>query len=194
MFNGYTSGPGTNIPENYQKYTLHPGFLFVSREPTIITTILGSCISVTLYDKVRKYGGMNHYIMPVVSKGEEPTCKYGNVAMFTLLRSMLEYGSKIEDLTAQIAGAARTKCNFLSEQIADHNIHIARSMLHKYSIPVQYKNVGGNRGRKIIYDTDKNQMHVTYLKQHYDICKTSGTKEKDYHTEPGMNPFDFGSN
>ncbi|HEX2974864.1 MAG TPA: chemotaxis protein CheD, partial [Bacteroidales bacterium] len=44
---------------------LYPSTLFVSREPVIVNTILGSCVAVCLYDTLLKYGGINHYMLPL---------------------------------------------------------------------------------------------------------------------------------
>ncbi len=47
---------------------LHPDRMFVSDEPTSVTTILGSCVAVCLWDTARRIGGINHCLLSEVSK------------------------------------------------------------------------------------------------------------------------------
>ena len=47
-----------------KRFYLHPGRLLVSTEPAAVTTILGSCVSVCLWDESRGIGGMNHHLLP----------------------------------------------------------------------------------------------------------------------------------
>ena len=67
-----------------KKFILEPGYVYITLKPTIITTILGSCVSVALYDRVLKFGGMNHYLMPSKQGDDGRSSKYGNYAIFAL--------------------------------------------------------------------------------------------------------------
>ena len=65
-------GPGCLLeanPENdgsgaRRTVYLHPGQVFVSPDPTEVTTILGSCVAVCVFDPVLRLGGTNHYLLP----------------------------------------------------------------------------------------------------------------------------------
>ena len=46
------------------RHFLYPGQVFVTRDPITISTILGSCAAVCLWDRHKKAGGMNHYLLP----------------------------------------------------------------------------------------------------------------------------------
>ncbi len=52
--------PSTIIASVY----LHPGEVYVTGEPTRITTILGSCVSVCLFDARAGVAGLNHFLLP----------------------------------------------------------------------------------------------------------------------------------
>ena len=43
--------------------TIYPGELYASRGPEFISTILGSCVSIVLFDKTLLVGGMNHFML-----------------------------------------------------------------------------------------------------------------------------------
>ena len=56
-----------------KKHFLHPSAIYASKEPTAVSTILGTCVAVCLYDPVLHIGGINHYIMPWYHE-ETPHC------------------------------------------------------------------------------------------------------------------------
>ncbi len=55
---------------------LHPGNLFAHRTPHIVTTILGSCVAVCLWDPINNIGGINHYMLPLWNGEGLPVPKY----------------------------------------------------------------------------------------------------------------------
>ena len=69
-------------------YLLEPGYVYLSRDNSVIRTVLGSCVSVCLWDKVQKYGGINHFLYPAILDKEKATPKYGNVATAALINYM----------------------------------------------------------------------------------------------------------
>ncbi|MBF0165687.1 MAG: chemotaxis protein CheD, partial [Magnetococcales bacterium] len=62
-----------------------PGALFAQNGAYVITTVLGSCIAVCLWDRMRKEGGMNHYKLPLWNGDGLPSPKYGNIAIAKLI-------------------------------------------------------------------------------------------------------------
>ena len=83
------------------KHFLYPGTMLVSRGLTRISTILGSCVAVCLWDPVRTIGGINHYILPYWNGEGLPTPRYGNVAITRLCEQMQCHGSGQGDLVAR---------------------------------------------------------------------------------------------
>ncbi len=133
------------------KHYLYPSNLFVSREPHLVTTVLGSCISVCLYDTSRKVGGINHFMLPFWNGEGLASAKYGNIAMEKLLREMEKIGARKTDMIAKIFGGAN-QANF-TMKIGERNIEIARKYLRQFEIPVTGESVDGTLGRKILFDT-----------------------------------------
>ena len=56
-------------------YFLKPGYILIASKPTVISTVLGSCVSVCLYDRKRGAGGMNHFQLPSIGKSEDTTAR-----------------------------------------------------------------------------------------------------------------------
>lgn len=141
------------------KYFLDPGYIFVPKKPTIVSMVLGSCVSVCLYDAKRKAGGINHFQFPHTNERQNATARYGNVATITLIRMMLNDGSKRKHLEAQILGGANHP-DVCTKNIGRQNIMIARKILAKERISIVSEDVGGERGRKVVFNTHTNEMAV----------------------------------
>jgi chemotaxis protein CheD len=142
-----------------ENYFLKPGYIFLSVNPAIISTVLGSSVSVCLYDKKRKIGGMNHFKLPAVDDPKKSTAEYGNVATLKLIRMMLENGSKRKHIEAQIFGGA-SRPEDTGHDVGDRNIKVARTVLAREQLQVVSEDVGGQKGRKIVFDTGKNEIAV----------------------------------
>ncbi len=140
-------------------YFIEPGYIFVAAKPAVISGVLGSCVAVCIYDRKRKVGGMNHYKYPVTTDPNHATALYGNVATLTLLKMMINDGSRNRHLEAQIIGGAYNP-EISPENIGAENVRIAKKILIRQRIRVFSEDVGGNRGRKVIFKTDENQIAV----------------------------------
>lgn len=133
---------------------LYASALIVSKTPTIVKTILGSCVSVCLFDKENRIGGMNHFMLPYWRGNELASPKYGNVAMKKMLEKVLFYGADMKNLKAKVFGGAEvlktSNCHF---KIGSLNIEMAKSFLRESEIPILSSDTGGNLGRKITFNT-----------------------------------------
>lgn len=138
--------------------------VFVSREEFEIKTILGSCVAVCLYDPILKSGGMNHFLVPVWNGSGLESPMYGNIAIEMLIRKMEKNGSNRKNLVAKIFGGASqfdTRSSLLN--VGEKNSTIARSMLEKEHIRIVGSSVGGNQGRKIIFNTFTGTVMMKYI-------------------------------
>lgn len=140
-------------------YQLEQGFVYFSKSPAHVHAVLGSCVSVCLWDKRMKYGGMNHYRHPNADNLDEATPVFGNAAMIALIRLMEDSGCRIKDIIAQIFGGGVPEDDNVSD-IGSSNIEIARKILEKKGIKVVSEDVGGSLGRKIYFDTGSGKVAV----------------------------------
>ena len=74
------------------RHFLYPGQVFVTGDPITISTILGSCAAVCLWDRHKKAGGMNHYLLPDGGNEGNNRLRYGNIANAELLKQVLALG------------------------------------------------------------------------------------------------------
>lgn len=135
---------------------LHPGQVFVSCDPTEVTTILGSCVAVCVFDPVLRLGGTNHYLLPHwVGNGLSST-RFGNVAVRSLIDKMLALGGQKQNLQAKVFGGACVVDAFRGrgDHLGTKNADLALRTLRQEGIPVVADDLGGRRGRKVIFHTD----------------------------------------
>lgn len=146
-------------------FYLHPGRLYTSFEPCAVTTILGSCVAVCIWDHKLKIGGINHYLLPYSPSKGDALLKFGNVAINYLMQKIFAMGCTRGNLQAKIFGGACVLEAFKHKD--DHlglkNVEIAIKYLTMEGIPIIENDVGGNNGRKIIFQTNSGSALVKRL-------------------------------
>jgi chemotaxis protein CheD len=140
---------------------LLPSTIFADREPHVVDTVLGSCISVCLYDAKLKIGGINHYMLPLWNGEGLASPKYGNIAIDKLIDKMLSMHSTKQGMIAKVFGGANQINSFSS--VGERNIELAREQLKAYKIRIVAENVGGAIGRKIRFNTETGEVQMKFL-------------------------------
>ena len=148
-------GGGTMPESGRERRHLQPGQLFVAERPTVITTILGSCVAVCLWDPHKGIGGMNHFMLPMNAGGAVTSLRFGNMAMEQLVTKLRGAGARLPNLRARVFGGA---CMFKAMQSPDHlgakNSMLALEDLARRGIEIVQAEVGGTRGRKLVFYSD----------------------------------------
>ena len=140
-------------------FYLHAGQIHVAQEPTRITTILGSCVAICLWDPLLGTGGMNHYLLPSNPRFGERAARFADTATAALLEALLAAGVSLTRLRAKIFGGASVLA-FTGQALAERNVHAAREQLARWDIPIVGDDVGGSHGRKIVFRTDTGEATV----------------------------------
>jgi chemotaxis protein CheD len=151
-------GSRENRPE-IRNHLLEPGFIYVPRQPTCISAVLGSCVSVCLHDRKKRVGGMNHFRYPFIDDRTRATAVYGNVATIALIRMMIRNGSREKHLEAQILGGAFSPEMFATD-VGRKNVAVARRTLERFRVRIVSEDVGGQRGRKFVFNTETAELAV----------------------------------
>ena len=136
---------------NQPRHFLYPGQVFVTREPMTISTILGSCAAVCLWDRHKRAGGMNHYLLPEGQAEGPNRLRYGNVANPELLREVLALGCEVRNLQAKIFGGSSAFAVDLSQSVGTRNVDLAESFLRSAGIPIVEREVSGKHGRRLVF-------------------------------------------
>ena len=142
--------------DKHTRHYLIPGKLFAAAQPFAITTILGSGVALCLWDSARGIGGANHVMLAEGPAESENATRYANVAHPMLLRRMLDLGAEMKTLEAKIFGGSLPNCTFGNEgsHMGELNSKATMHFLHMKGIRVVQEDVGGTRGRKLVFHTD----------------------------------------
>ncbi|HSB64828.1 MAG TPA: chemotaxis protein CheD [Thermoanaerobaculia bacterium] len=151
---------GRQVPSVY----LYPGELIATSDPSVISTVLGSCVCVCLLDPVTRSGGANHFLLPHLTRGDGSSCRFGGTAMEALISRMLSLGCQKRNLTARIfGGASQFEVSSGRISIGLQNVHVATRFLEDEGIPIVAQEVGGARGRKLVFHTETGDVFVKTL-------------------------------
>ena len=157
--------PPNGQDDTRKKVYLHPGQLYAAVEHSLVTTILGSCVAVCLYDPVKQIGGVNHFLLPVAGNDGQKSPRFGNVAVPDLVGRVVKLGAERQRLQAKLFGGANVIEAFRDREnhLGTQNVRIARELLAAEAIPVIGEAVGGHKGRKLIFTTDDGSAWVKEL-------------------------------
>jgi chemotaxis protein CheD len=155
---------------------------FTSEPREMLVTILGSCISVCLYDPVTKMGGMNHILLPgdkndIVSKTDPGySTRFGVNAMEELINGLLKLGGKKDRFEAKIFGGGAVIKT--SNAIGDKNIKFVKEFLATEKITLKGEDVGGDMARRLHFFPDTGKAMIRKLRRKEDMVIID--KEKEY--------------
>ena len=131
----------------------------------LITVGLGSCIGITIYDKLKKNGGLLHIMLPDSTQFSNITnpLKFADLGVPILLKQILDMGSLKRDIVAKIAGGA-SMFNFSDKSmimdIGNRNALAVKKKLEELKIPLISEDTGGNKGRTVIFHTESGNVQI----------------------------------
>lgn len=142
---------------------IHVGQIHVDSAPSAISTVLGSCVAVCLYDPYNAIGGMNHYLLPFWNGNGLQSPKFGNIAIPHLIEALYARGARQSTLEAKLfGGASMNIAGSEAMMIGQKNILVAKEILSEYRIPIVAEDTGGVKGRKIQFDLERGKVLMKY--------------------------------
>lgn len=153
------------------KLNLNVGKMIVVKDPSVISTVLGSCVSICLYSPQKHFSGMIHYALPYQSdhNQEDDPLRYGDQAIPILIDELKKITmAPVSSLKAKIIGGANCLVRASGggfNNIGELNIQMARDILSAHQIEVVGEHVGGEVGRKVLFYTADGRVQVANLRQ-----------------------------
>ncbi len=142
---------------------LAPGTLYVAPAPCVITTLVGSCVAVTMWSPRRKVGGMNHYLLPRQGRGEKSP-RYGETALAMLLSRMEILGCHAGECETRIYGGAAVLATVSAGMsLGEQNVVAAWEWARSRSLRVFDEQAGGRVARRLVLDIETGGVDVTTL-------------------------------
>lgn len=143
---------------------LYPGQIIADAEGQRVSTILGSCVAVCLWDPEKRVGGMTHYLLPHATQGAQSSPRFAEPAVRQLISRLMGLGARPDRLVAKLFGGS-THGVFSSNgfHVGARNVEVARDLLRAADIPIESEDVGGPRGRKVVFTTSDGLAWVKLL-------------------------------
>ncbi len=159
-----------------------PGEYYYTGKDMLIVTVLGSCVSACIRDRVTGVGGMNHFMLPDGGgDADSPisaSARYGTYAMEVLINDLLKAGAKRENLEAKVFGGGAVLRGFSSLNVGERNAQFVRDFLKIENIRVVAEDLNDIHPRKVYYFPRTGKVLVKKLKQLNN--NTLVNREQDY--------------
>lgn len=142
------------------------GELYATDEPTVIYTLLGSCVAVCIYDIKNRIGGMNHIFLPGNNYKNDSSTRYGENAMKYLIKNICQLGGERKKLVAKAFGGGHVIPAISNKiGIGPKIVDFVINYLEKEKIEIVAHDFGGNKTRKVYFHTDTGMAYVKHLSQ-----------------------------
>lgn len=142
-----------------------PGEYYVSIQGELITTVLGSCISVCVYDSEHGIGGMNHFMLPTHLQGPDElisdSFRYGDVAMARLINDLIKLGARRHRLRFKAFGGGQIVEKMTP--IGQRNISFLERFMALEGLHLEASDLGGCQPRKVRFDSATGRVWVKKL-------------------------------
>ena len=153
---------------------IQPGEACFSRNPLVVSTVLGSCLSVTMFSRKIKYAGISHCQLPNCRSCNlecdhcDDPFKYVNCTIRVMIHKFEELDIPRNDIEVKIFGGADVLKSAGSEKristVGRQNIQMAFETLAEYNMSAVSTDVGGPEGRKIFFLTGTGEIFLNRIK------------------------------
>lgn len=145
-----------------------PGEYFATKGDTLIVTVLGSCVSACIRDRMTGIAGMNHFLLPNDGTNQEnilsESARYGAYAMEILINHLIKLGARRENLEAKVFGGGNVLKGFTAINVGERNAEFVLDYLKLEKIPVVAKDLLDNFPRKVYFFPDTGKVMVRKIK------------------------------
>ena len=131
-----------------------PGEFFVHDEDILVMTTLGSCIAACLWDRERRIGGMNHFLLPDAGSAGSSGAdggRYGSFAMDQLIGELVKRGANRSTMEAKVFGGGAVISGMNSINVGERNTAFVLDYLRTERITVVSKDVMDIYPRKVCF-------------------------------------------
>ena len=144
-----------------------PGEFFVSGDPMIVYTVLGSCISACVRDPIAGVGGMNHFMLPKPKEGGcdswGESTRYGSYAMESLINGILKRGGVKSRLEVKLFGAGKIYDGNID--VGARNAEWVLEYLRAEGLSACKTDLGDMYPRKVYYFTESGRVLLKKLER-----------------------------
>ena len=148
--------PKLHATDAVEVVVLRPGDFHFGNGKTRISTLLGSCVSITLWHPRKRIGGMCHYMMTERNRAPDSALdgRYATEAFELFLQHVEQAGTRASEYQAKLFGGANmfTGGKSGTMDIGPRNIEHGRKLLASKNIALVAEHVAGSGRRKLHFD------------------------------------------
>jgi chemotaxis protein CheD len=170
---GYEESLAPNLyfdrDHDIQAAKIMPGEYYATTRDMALVTVLGSCVSACIRDKVSGIGGMNHFMLP--GSGQDQlnplgdSARYGTYAMEILINQLLKLGAKRSNFEAKVFGGGAVMRGFTISNVGERNAKFVLDFLKTENIHVAAQDLLDIHPRKVYYFPNNGLVRIKRLKQ-----------------------------
>ena len=159
-------------PSGLPVHFLRPGEVLVCGEPTAVTTLLGSCVAVTMFSPRLRLGAICHALLPACRN--DPPCdpgqalagRYVECAIRLMLSELAACGVPRAEIQAKLFGGGDMfdTAKGSSHTVGRQNLEMALAMLEGEGVRLVAQDLGGRRGRKIVFHTHTGEVFLKRMR------------------------------
>jgi chemotaxis protein CheD len=151
---------------------LKPGEQAVGDARHRLRTLLGSCVSITLWQPQRRVGAMSHFLLPRRQRAAAPgrkdalDARYADEALALMVQGLARHGIDARQCVARLFGGGDMFPNRpeppvfqRSGDVGRRNGEAARALLQLLQVPVASENLFGIGHRRIEFDIASGEVH-----------------------------------
>lgn len=157
-------------PPHIVEVFLQPGEWYFGDRQTRLRTLLGSCVSITLWHPRQLIGGMCHYMLPERGARRQagPDGKYADEAFWLLLREIERSGTALHEYEVKMFGGGNmfpSLKHCRKEHIGQKNADFGKHLLHRHGLRPKASDVGGIGHRTVLFDVWSGHVWVRKFSQ-----------------------------
>jgi chemotaxis protein CheD len=147
-----------------------PGEYYVSDQEEMVSTVLGSCVSVCIHDVRLRFGGMNHFMLPE-PVGERDSwsstvgraARYGSDAMEQLINAIIKVGGRRADMRLKVFGGGRVLAQM--SDVGKRNIEFVKRYIATEELTLLASDLGGEYPRQVQFFPHSGRARVRLLQR-----------------------------
>jgi len=163
--------------------TIHPGAWAIEPDRPL-STLLGSCIAVCLFDPMARVGGLNHFMLPNIRRGNNDdvdSLLSGSYAMEALLNALLQHGAKKIRLQAKaFGGGTIIDTSGPLTSIGTRNAEFTKEWLAREGIPLLASDFLGPWSRKVLFVPTTGDAFCRRMVTNMATAEVIAREEKSY--------------
>ena len=159
-----------------------PGEYYYTPKDMLIVSVLGSCVSACIRDRITGLGGMNHFMLPDgggdANSPASASARYGSYAMEILINDLLKSGARRENMEAKVFGGGAVLRGFTAINVGERNAAFVMNYLKTEKIRVVAEDLNDVFPRKVYFFPRTGKVLVKKLMQSHN--DTLAKRELDY--------------